>query len=75
MFKLPLSRKAIQAAVGLDRDYDSADARAIGLDVAVWVFASDIKRYQASNDKLIHCSCTYARAEHINAALGYVVRV
>lgn len=41
MFKLPLSQKAIQAAVGSDRDCDIADAWAIGLDFAVWVFVSD----------------------------------
>lgn len=75
MFKPPLSPQAIQAAVGSHRDCDIADARAIGLDFAVWVFVSDAagECYKPSSDKLIRCSSTYARAEHMNAAPGYLM--
>ena len=73
MFKLPLS--AIQAAVGWD--CDSVDARGyrVGFCCVGVCFRRWRKCYEPFNNKLICCCCTYATAEGINAASGYVMLV
>ncbi len=73
MFKLQLSRKSHPSCRGTEPWLWLR--RCTGLILCSFASFLYLKCYKPSTDNLIHCSCTHARAGHINTALGYVMLV